>query len=171
LPDCQLPISVIMVLCIYRRKIYLLKLFFKALHLCLLSTTLHAQNETAKTMETRARDMHKAIVSNDKAQWKKFIRENYTQALINKPMRAQKATNEDGVTSNSSENVGTNVDAKAEMFAQLHDDFGSSEIVSIKVEDEKTTMVLRKGQLTGIFTLRFENKSPWLIDGIGIEVN
>jgi hypothetical protein len=136
----------------------------------LISSAVFAQNDMAKMMEKRARDMHKAIVSNNKTEWKTFIKENYTETLINKPMRAQKVTSENGSTSSRVDNTAANIDSKADMFAQLHDDFGSSNISSLIVEVDKVTMTLRNEQMTGVFTLRFENKSPWLIDGLGIEV-
>jgi hypothetical protein len=54
--------------------------------------------QTADVMEKRAREMHKAILSSDKEQWKKFINENYSQALIDKPMRAAVQTDDNGST-------------------------------------------------------------------------
>jgi hypothetical protein len=57
--------------------------------------------QTADVMEKRAREMHKAILSSDKEQWKKFINENYSQALIDKPMRAAVQTDDNGSTTSS----------------------------------------------------------------------
>jgi hypothetical protein len=137
--------------------------------LSLICITAFAQSEMTQVMEKRARDMHKAILSNVKDDWKKFIQENYTEALIKKPMRSQKVTTSEG-SSTASENTAANIDSKAQMFAQLHEDFEASSIASIKTEGEKVTMTLRNDQITGVITLWFENKSPWLIDRLGVEV-
>ncbi len=62
------------------------------------------------------------------------------------------------------------LEAKAKMFARLHEDFGGSPIMSIKSKDENLEMVLNNGEgLIGTFKFRFEKTKPYLIDGIGIE--
>ena len=125
-------------------------------------------------MESRAREMHRVIGLSDKQQWKKFIKENYTQALIDKPMRAVVQTSDNGSTSTSSESqpkVADNVEAKAGMFQRLHEDFGKSKILSIKSSDGKVEMVVKNEDgLGGTFILKFDKNKPYLIDGLGIEV-
>ena len=138
------------------------------------SAAAFAQESMEKTMETRAREMHRVIGLNDPAVWKKFIKENYTQALIDKPMRAKVQTSEEGNTSTKTEDVkaADNLEAKAGMFQRLHDDFGDSKIVSLKPNGEKLAMVVKNSEgMTGTFQLKFDKNKPYLIDGLGIEVN
>lgn len=125
-------------------------------------------------MESRAREMHRVIGLSDKEQWKKFIKENYTQALIDKPMRAVVQTSDNGSTGTSSESqpkITDNVEAKAGMFQRLHEDFGKSKILSIKSGDGKVEMVVKNEDgLGGTFILKFDKNKPYLIDSLGIEV-
>ncbi|MDD1444507.1 hypothetical protein MEO93_30055 [Dolichospermum sp. ST_sed3] len=135
--------------------------------------TSFAQESMEKVMEKRAREMHRVIGLTDKDQWKKFVQENYTQALINKPMQARIQTSEDGYTSASSaETKAVDIlEAKASMFQQLHNDFGNSKIISLNPMGEKMDMVLRNNMgMTGTFTLKFDKASPYKIDGLGVEV-
>ncbi len=123
-------------------------------------------------MEKRAREMHRVIGLDDKQQWIKFIKENYTQALIDKQQTMKVQSNENGGVPTSKEEMkeADKLEAKAKMFARLHEDFGGSKIVSIKSKDENLEMVLNNGEgLIGTFKLRFEKTKPYLIDGIGIE--
>ena len=123
-------------------------------------------------MEKRARELHRVINLNDKQAWIKFIKENYTQALIDKPMTAKVQTNDGGSLTSAKEELkdSDKIEAKAKMFARLHEDFSGSKIVSIKPEGDKLEMILNNGDgLTGTFKLRFEKAKPYLIDGIGIE--
>jgi len=131
-----------------------------------------AQDSMDKVTEKRAREMHRVIGLSDKEQWKKFIKENYTQALIDKPMTAKIETSErDDAEPSTKVSSANNLEEKAKMFQQLHNDFGNSKILSIKPDGEKLEMILQnKESLKGTFQLRFEKKSPYLIDGLGIEV-
>jgi len=130
-----------------------------------------AQDAMEKVMEKRAREMHRVISLDDKEQWKKFIKENYTQALIDKPMQAKVQTSDNGSASSSTSETGDNVEAKAGMFQMLHNDFGGSKIVSLKPTGEKMEMVLKNDMgMMGTFNLTFEKASPYKIDRLGIEV-
>jgi hypothetical protein len=123
-------------------------------------------------MEKRARELQRVINLNDKQAWIKFIKENYTQALIDKQMTAKVQTNDGDGVSNTKEELkdADKIEAKAKMFARLHEDFSGSKIISIKPEGDRLEMVLNNGDgLTGTFKLRFEKAKPYLIDGIGIE--
>jgi hypothetical protein len=137
-----------------------------------ISLASYAQDSMEKVMEKRAREMHRVLQESDKEQWKKFIKENYTQALIDKPMRAQVSTSDNGEKSSTTKTEsGDKLEAKAGMFRMLHNDFGDSDIVSIKPAGEKLDMVLKsKDGMRGTFSFKFEPKSPYLIDAIGIEV-
>jgi hypothetical protein len=123
-------------------------------------------------MEKRAREMHRVISLSDKQQWINFIKENYTQALIDKQQTMKVQSSENGNISSSKEEMKETdkLEAKAKMFQRLHDDFGGSKIVSIKPGGNILEMVLDNGDgLIGTFTLRYEKTKPYLIDGIGVE--
>ncbi len=137
---------------------------------CVIASTLWAQE--IPVMEKRAREMHRVIGLDDKQQWIKFIKENYTQALIDKQQTMKVQSNDNGNVSTSKEEMKEEdkLEAKAKMFARLHEDFGGSQIMSIKSKDENLEMVLNNGEgLIGTFKLRFEKTNPYRIDGIGIE--
>lgn len=129
-----------------------------------------AQDGLTKTMEKRAREMHRVIGIDSKAEWKKYILENYSQSLIDKPMRAIRDNGEGSAQNSSSEKSGDNVEAKTNMFKMLHQDFGNSSILSIKTEAEKAIMILQNEQgMLGTFTFTFDKQAPCLIAGIGVE--
>lgn len=129
-----------------------------------------AQESMEKIMESRAREMVRVISLNDKEQWKKFIKENFTQAFIDKNMKAKVQTSDsnDGSTTESTKTA-DNLETKAAMFARLHQDFGGGKISSLKTTADKVEMVVMDSGLKGTFNLKFENKKPYLIDGLGIE--
>lgn len=131
------------------------------------------QDTMEKVMEKRTKEMHRVIGLTDKEEWKKFVKENYTQALIDKPMQAKVQTSDNGSvsTSTSETKSADNLEAKASMFQRLHGDFGNSKLVSLKPTGEKMEMILKNsGGMTGTFLLTFDKKSPYLIDKLGIEV-
>jgi len=142
--------------------------------LAVLGGNLLAQETPEKIMEKRAREMHRVIAMNDIEQWKKFIRENYSQALIDRQMKTTVKTEENGtaVTSTPEEAKGeTNVDKKASMFGILHNDFGKSKISSLKIEGETANMLLQSpGGMSGTFSLKFSKTKPYLIEGLGIQI-
>lgn len=130
-----------------------------------------AQASRQEIIEKRAREMHRVIVLNDAEQWKKFIQENYTQALIDKPVRANVQTNESGEPQSSSSTREGNLDSKVKMFGNLHDDFGRSRIASLKTINGAVEMILEsETTMRGTFRISFEEKAPYHINGIGIEV-
>lgn len=146
-----------------------MKFILTILALVIVSSSL-AQEITV--MEKRARELHRVIGLDDKQQWIKFIKENYTQALIDKQQSMKVQSNENGTVSASKEEIkeSDKLEAKAKMFARLHEDFGGSKIVSIKPDGNKLEMVLNNGDgLIGTFKLLFDKNKPYLIDGIGIE--
>lgn len=122
-------------------------------------------------MEKLARAFHGVIGKQDEAGWKKFILENYTQALINKPLKT-KIEKSDGEPATTENTEATNqIDSKVAMYARLHNDFGNSKIISIAPEGEQLSMVLQNSSgLTGNFTFTFEKKQAYLIDGLKVEV-
>lgn len=129
-----------------------------------------AQDNLTKTMEKRAREMHRIIGLDSKTEWKKYIQENYSQSLIDKPMRAVRDNGEGAAQSSSPAKGGDALEAKTSMFQMLHQDFGNSSILSLKTEAEKAVMILQNEQgMVGTFTLTFDKQSPHLIVGIGVE--
>ena len=101
-----------------------------------------------QTMEKRAREFHRVIGLTDREQWKKFIQDNYTKALIEKPMKAKTVKEgEEGNSSESKEIKGT-IEDKVKMFERLHNDFGASKIVSVKPSSEGLDMELSNGDLS-----------------------
>jgi hypothetical protein len=142
------------------------------LSLLFISLSVFCQTDNTKIHEQRANAFHQAILKSDKDTWRTFMKENFTTALIERPMRAQVSTSEnDGTSSNNTTSSETKLDAKLTMFQQLHNDFGKSKISSIKVSGNKTVMILNTGTgMKGVFSLEADAKSPWLIDKLGIEV-
>lgn len=136
-----------------------------------LATPAAAQDSKGTTMEKRAREMHRVLSLDDREQWKKFIQENYSKALIEKPMRAEISGGPQG-TKKTETKPADALEAKVKMFEQLHSDFGNSKITSLKAIGEKVEMVLKsENGLNGTFSLKFSPTTPYLIDGLGIEVN
>jgi hypothetical protein len=133
-----------------------------------------AQDTPDKQMEKRAREMHRAILLSDKEAWRKFIKENYTQTLIDKPMRAQVQTSEDtgnGASTTSQSSSADNLEGKVGMYARLHEDFKNSTIRSIRPTTDGLEMTVDShGGLVGVFTLRFDMNADYRIDGLGIAV-
>lgn len=145
------------------KKVYLIALLF-------LAAGVKAQ-DMGKAMESRAREMVRVIGLDDQEAWKKFIRENYTKELIAKPMQSKRQTSGDTGSSSRSSSEEGNVDGKAKMYQMLHNDFGGGKIdrMNMTAETLKMTVTGSSG-MTGTFTLKFSKESPWLIDGLGIEV-
>lgn len=138
--------------------------------LLIANVTVQAQ-EMTKVMEDRAREMVRVIGLNDKEAWKKFIRENYTKTLIEKPMQAKRQTSNDEGSSKTSSTEEGNIEGKAGMYQMLHNDFGGGKINSLKVNGETLTMTVSSGSgMAGTFTLKYSKEKPFLIDGLGVEV-
>ncbi len=130
--------------------------------------TLHvsAQEVRNKAIEKRAREFHRVMGLEDRGQWKKFVTENYSQALIDKPMKSVV-----NINSQATATTAENLEEKTGMFQRLHQDFGDSKIVSLKTVDDNLEMILESTKgLKGTFNLKFDKKEPYLIDGIGIDV-
>jgi hypothetical protein len=149
-----------------------MKSLFTFLMFFCLSISSIAQESMATVMEKRAREMYRVINLSDKQEWITFIKENYTQALIDKQQTMKVHGNENGqVTSTTMEmNEADKLEGKAKMFARLHEDFNGSKIVSIKSKEENLEMVLDNGDgLIGTFKLKFVKNTPYLIEALGIQ--
>ncbi len=131
------------------------------------ATFSYSQESKESIMEKRARAMIRAIDADDPEIWKEYIRENYSQALIDRPMKSAVQSDSQSSEVDSDTN---NLEAKAKMFGRLHNDFAGSKITSVKTKDNKVDLVLLNDSgLKGIFHLTFETASPYLISGLGIE--
>jgi hypothetical protein len=152
----------------HRKKISMKKSFLLLVCALVYLNVLGQTLEQAK--EARAREFHLVIGLTDKAEWKKFILDNYTKALIEKPMQARTVRQgQEGNSSDSKEIKGT-IEDKVNMFQRLHDDFGGSKIVSIKPNGENLEMEVSNADLSGVFKFKFDKNKPYLIDGIGVQV-
>jgi hypothetical protein len=149
-----------------------MKMNLLMLTFALLGIGSQAQDSMEKTMENRARELHRVLGLTSSDDYKKFMRENYTQVLIDKPVKMSKQVSDsDGGNENSKSEGLDNLTAKAQMYTQLHQDFGGSKLVSLKRTDNKIAMVLKNSEgLTGTFNLTFEKSMPYLIEAIGIQV-
>jgi hypothetical protein len=123
-----------------------------------------AQETMQQVMEKRAKEMHRVICLSDKEQWKKFIKENYSQALIERPLRAKVSKNSDAGPAAEKNEIGNSLEGKVSMFQRLHDDFGGTKITSIKTKEDKLEMVLGGADLNGTFNLKFNSAKPYLIE-------
>ncbi len=141
-----------------------------SLGLSLIVFHLHAQAPMQQVMEKRAREMHRVICLADKEQWRKFIKENYAQTLIDKPMHSQVSNSDNEGTTSEKKEIGNNLEGKVNMFQRLHNDFGDSKIVSIKPDGDKLKMELSSSELSGTFNLKFSTVKPYLIEGLGIQI-
>jgi len=120
-------------------------------------------------MEKRARELHRVIGLADQAQWRKFITENYTQALIDKPLRSQVAKGDRPAPTPEKTASSGNLEGKVSMFQRLHNDFGDSKIVKLKPDGEKLEMELSGSELSGVFSFVFSTEKPYLIDGLRVQ--
>jgi len=128
--------------------------------------------EKSKVMESRARDMVRIIGLDDREAWKNFIRDNFTKEMINKGMRAKTTAADDETTATKSTSTESgNIEGKADMFERLHGDFGAGKVTAFNIEGDVAKMKVLGKQFEGTFILKFKKDSPWLIDGIGIEVD
>ncbi len=98
--------------------------------------------------------------------------ENYSKSMLERPVKSTIKTEEEESTTSTSATTADKLEEKVKVFERLHQDFGSSKIVSIKTVNEKIEMILENTSgLKGNFSITFENQSPFLIDGIAIEIN
>jgi len=123
-------------------------------------------------MEKRCRELHRVLGISDKEVWKKFMKDNYTAAFLERPIKSSVQTSHSGQSTTSAESSASNLDEKAEMLQRLHNDFGESKIVTLKATEETVEMILENtAGLKATFNVKFEPKKPYLIDGLRIQVN
>ncbi len=143
-----------------------------ALALCLTLSASMAlcQDSMEKIMESRAREMYRVISLDAPESWKKFIKENYTKALIDKPMRSQVEGGDSGSSTATSQTHEGNIEGKAAMYRMLHNDLGGGKISTLKITGEKVDMVVNSSGTVGTISLKFSKEKPYLIDGLGVEL-
>jgi hypothetical protein len=136
-----------------------------------LLTVFVAQAQDKKTIiENRCKEMVRVLNLSEKDQWRKFIKENYTEALINKKMRAQVQGGPDGATPANTSNETTELEAKVGLFQRFHDDMGKGTITNIKIDGDNADVQV-KGE-TGLdltLALKFIPDAPHLIDGLSVQ--
>ena len=132
-----------------------------------------AQDNKLAIMEKRARELHRVIGLNDKEQWKKFMKENYTKSLQERPVKSNVETTDKESNGSATSTSTTGIlEEKLKVFERLHGMFGKSKIISLKPINEKIDMTLENSSGDkGNFSITFENQTPYLIDGVRAEVS
>lgn len=131
-----------------------------------------AQDIQEKIVESRARELYRVLTLTKIEDYKKFMRENYTKALLEKPVKLNRQVSDSDAEGSTNSKSLDNLEAKAQMYAQLHRDFEGSRITSLKRTDNKVEMVLKNDDgLKGTFTLIFEKTAPYLIESLGIQAD
>ena len=140
---------------------------------CFAIVSAFAQETKQATMEKRARELHRVMGLNDKEQWKKFMNENYTKSFLERPVKTSVKTTEKETSSSASvTSTADKLEDKLKVFERLHDNFANSKIISLKPVDEKIEMIIEnESHMKGTFSIAFENKKPYLIDGIRAEMD
>lgn len=137
--------------------------------------SLHAQDTMDDVMDKRAREFHRVLGLSDKEAYKNFMKENYTKEYLEKPLKVNRVVKEsDGSSSTTTSDKDTsldNLDAKAGMFEQLHNDFGGAKISTLTKNDNKVELIIKSMGLKGKFTLIFNKEKPYLIEGLGVEAD
>ncbi len=147
-----------------------MKIIAVALCLTFLAGMAFSQESMEKIMESRAREMYRVISLDEPETWKKFIKENYTKALIDKPMRSQIEGGSSAAGSATSQTHEGNIEGKAAMYRMLHNDLGGGKISTLKITGEKVDMVVNGNGAVGTISFRFSKEKPYLIDGLGVEL-
>ncbi len=133
----------------------------------LMSINTLAQNAAKQKMESRAKDMIAAISQPNKDAYRKFIKSNYTEALINKKMRL----NVEGGPGVSENEKSDPMEEKVNMYARLHDDLGEGKIISMKQTGEKLEVEAQGSTgLSMSFGLTFQKEEPFLIEGMSVQL-
>ena len=83
--------------------------------------------------------------------------------------RVVETDSNDETTVSEETNDANNLETKVAMLARLHDDFGVGKITTLKTTGGKVELIMNAAHLKGTFTLKFESKKPYLIDGLGIQ--
>lgn len=135
-----------------------------------LCSSLFAQDSMDQVMEKRGKELVRVIGVDDKEVWKTFIKENYTQQLIDKPMRA-KIESSDGESTKTETTPASNLEGKVSIYERLHEDIGKGKIISLKRTDNKLDIEVKGESGAKVtFGLTFLKDTPYLIDGFSVQV-
>lgn len=136
-----------------------------------LLTVFAAQAQDKKTIiENRCKELVRVLNLSEKDQWRKFIKENYTEAWINKKMRLQVQGGPDGGAQTNTTDDSVNLEAKVGLFQRFHDDLGKGTITDLKIDGDNADVQV-KGE-TGLnltLALKFLPDAPHLIDGLSVQ--
>jgi hypothetical protein len=128
-----------------------------------------AQDKKA-IIENRCKELVRVLNQSEKDQWRKFIKENYTEAWINKKMRLQVQGGPDGSAPANTSNEATELESKVGLFQRFHDDLGKGTITNIKIDgDNADVQVKGESGLDLAIALKFIADAPHLIDGLGVQ--
>jgi len=131
-----------------------------------------AQDSKETKMEARARELHRVMGLSDKEQWKKFMKENYTKSLLERPVKSAVETTDKESSSSTKTSTADNLEEKLKVFERLHNNFKNSKILSLKPVNGRIEMIIENpSHVKANFSITFENKQPYLIDGIRAEVD
>jgi hypothetical protein len=140
-----------------------------ALILFSISSIFSPQEISLQTMEKKAKEMIRVISLSDESAYRKFIKENYTEQLINKPMR-RKVDSPDGSKA-TEDKAESNGEAKVKMYGMLHGDIGNGKILSMKRDGDKLTVDVSGDTGSSVtFVLTFLKTEPGLIDGFSVQM-
>lgn len=128
-----------------------------------------AQLEKMEIMDKKCKELVRVIAADSKHQWKKYIQENCAESLI---ARYVKIT-PDGfshTTSPETSNSKTNtLEAKIDMFRQLHDEIGEGKIKHLRIAQGIGEILLKGKNRTYKVEVNFANKDPYLIIGLSVK--
>jgi hypothetical protein len=149
------------------------KFNFALLMIAVTFSAIAQKTEAVRTMEKRANEFHRMITVNDRNAWIKFMQENFTKKLQEKPFKknVQKKDQEtDVLISKSEKDEAATLEGKTALFDQLYRDFGTAKIKSLKTENNKSEMILDNNGVMATLTIKYAEQAPYLIDGLGIEI-
>jgi hypothetical protein len=131
------------------------------------SFTTLAQDATHK-MESRAKELIAVLSKSDKEAYRKYIKANYTDALINKKMKMN-IQGGDAIAAKSDDSDA--VQDKVNMYTRFHEDLGEAKITSMKQTGEKLTVEAEGSTGANLsFVLTFQKEEPYLIDGFSVQM-
>jgi adenylosuccinate synthase len=149
---------------------FMKNLFLLLCFLCCVGAA--AQNKKQAIIEKRARELHRVMGLNDKEQWKKFMTDNYSKAMLERRVLSNVETTEKEHADPTTTETTDKLEEKAKVFERLHRNFGDSKIKSLKTFDERIEMILESSSgLKGDFNITFESEAPYLINRIAVEIN
>lgn len=120
-----------------------------------------------------ARELHRVMGLNDKEQWKKFMKENYTNSLQERPVKSTvETTDKEPSTSSNTTSSAHILEEKLKVFERLHENFKNSWILSLRPVGHNIEMTIEStSDAKAEFIIAFENKQPYLIDRIRAEMD